>query len=96
MMNAPARSAAYHAINSERDYQDEQRGNAKRHAGKPPMQPGEFILCMEKCLADARTMWYAPDGGTACLPYIRKVAALGVACMEAHGAPCREPAFKDV
>lgn len=83
------RSQVYAAIDSERDYQDAQRGNAKRHTDKPPMVPGEYILCMEKCLQDARDAWYKPDGGVACLDYIRKVAALGVACMEANGASPR-------
>lgn len=84
------RTEVYSAINTERDYQDAQRGNAKRHEGQPAMTPGEYILCMEKCLADARTAWYAPDGGVKCLDHVRKVAALGVSCMELHGAPHRE------
>lgn len=83
------REQVYHAINSERNYQDRQLGNAKRHEGQPPMTPGEFILCMEKCLEDARTAWYTPYGGVACLDNIRKVVATGVQCMELHGAPLR-------
>lgn len=84
------RGSVYSAIDSERDYQDAGRGNAKRHEGRPEMTPGEYLLCMEKCLADARTAWYAPDGGTACLDHVRKVSALGVACMELYGAPFRD------
>lgn len=84
------REAVYAAVDSERTYQDAQRGNAKRHEGQPQMTPGEVILCMEKCLEDARDAWYAPTGGTDCLPYIRKVAALGVQAMENYGAPLRE------
>lgn len=81
----------YGAIDGERDYQDAQSGNAKRHAGAPPkLSPGEVILCAEKCLADARDAWYRPDGGTACLPYLRKVAALAVQALENYGAPMRE------
>ena len=53
------------------------------------MTPGEFILCMEKCLADARAEWYKPNGGVSCLDHVRKVTALGVQCMEIHGAPLR-------
>lgn len=78
------------AVLSEREYQDDQRGNAKRHEGQPPMTPGELILCMEKCLEDARRAWYAPDGGEACLPHVRKVTALGFQCMERYGAPHRK------
>ncbi len=82
----PYRSEVYAVIDGERDYQDAGRGNAKRHDG---MTPGEFILCMEKCLQDARVAWYAPNGGVACLDHVRKVSALGVQCMEVHGAPAR-------
>lgn len=85
----PTREKVYSVIDGERDYQEAQKGNAKRHEGQPKMTPGEFILCMEKLLADARTAWYAPDGGVACLDPLRKVTALGVACMELHGAPPR-------
>lgn len=84
------KSEVYVAIESERSYQDAQAGNAKRHTNQPPMTPGELILCMEKCLTDARDAWYKPDGGIGCLPYIRKVTALGVQCMERFGAPQRE------
>jgi hypothetical protein len=83
------REQVFAAINTERAYQEAQIGNSKRHEGQPPMTPGEYILCMEKCLADARVTWYAPDGGAACLDHVRKVAALAVSCMELHGAPER-------
>lgn len=83
------RIEVYNVIDGERAYQNEQRGNAKRHEDQPAMTPGEYILCMEKCLADARDAWYKPDGGVACMQHIRKVSALGVAAMELHGAPPR-------
>jgi len=85
------RALAYRAIDSERDYQDAGRGNARRHEGRAEMTPGEIILASEKCLADARAAWYAPDGGTACLDHLRKVAALAVKAMELYGAPLRPP-----
>lgn len=80
------RAEVYAAIDSERTYQDEQLGNAKRHTDQPVMTPGELLLCMEKCLADAREAWYKPNGGDACLPYVRKVAGLAVQTMERWGA----------
>jgi len=86
----PTQSLVIDAVLGERDYQDQQLGNAKRHEGQPPMTPGEYILCMEKCLQDARTEWYKPDGGKSCLDFVRKVTALGFGCMELHGAPRRE------
>lgn len=86
----PTRQFVYAAVDSERAYQNAGAGNAQRHAGAPKtMSPGEFILCMEKTLQDARTAWYAPDGAIACLEYIRKTVALGVQAMEIHGAPHR-------
>ncbi len=85
----PSRKEVYNTINGERDYQDAGHGNAKRHAGMPDMTPGEYLLCMEVCLEDARQAWYQPDGGHFCLEFVRKVTALGVACMELHGAPRR-------
>lgn len=83
------RNEVYAIVDSERDYQTDQQGNAKRHEGQSPMTPGELILCMEKCLNDARNIWYTPDGGVNCLEYVRKVTALGVQCMERFGAPYR-------
>jgi hypothetical protein len=89
-LQAP-RFAAYAAIDSERDYQDAGLGNAARHEGAPPhLLPGEVILCMEKCLSDAREAWYRPDGATNALPFLRKVSALGVQAMERYGAPLRD------
>ena len=84
-----SRGEVYAAINTERDYQDAGKGNAKRHEGRAQMTPGEIILCMGKLLDDARTAWYAPDGGVACLDHVRKVTAMGVQCMELYGAPPR-------
>jgi hypothetical protein len=84
------RSDVYSVIDGERAYQDAGQGNALRHEDMPGMTPGEFILCMEKCLADARNEWYKPEGGKTSLAFIRKVTALGVQAMERHGAPRRE------
>lgn len=85
------RNDVYNVIDGEREYQNGGHGNAQRHANAPPqLTPGEVILCMEKCLADARDAWYKPNGATACLPFIRKTAALAVQVMENYGAPARE------
>lgn len=89
------REEAFEAINSERSYQDAGAGNAQRHPGMPAMTPGEYLLCMEHALAEARTLWYRPDGSKLCLESVRKVAALGVACMELYGAPMRPPVNRE-
>lgn len=85
-----SRAEVFSAIDGERAYQDEGRGNAKRHEGSPVMNPGECILCLEHLVVEARNAWYKPDGGKACLPHIRKLAAVAVQCMENYGAPERE------
>ena len=91
MIRTPEREAAYNAIDSERDYQDAGKGNANRHANAPDrLLPGEIILAMEVCLADARAAWYKPDGGKACLPFLRKCGRLAVQALENYGAPQRE------
>ncbi len=83
------RNEVFDAIHSERAYQDAGKGNALRHENMPAMTPGEYILCMERCLNAARETWYRPDGGVKCLEDVRKVTALGVAMMELYGAPQR-------
>lgn len=54
------------------------------------MTPGEFILCMEETLRDARERWSEPGGDKKCLDSIRKTAALGVQCMEVYGIQQRQ------
>lgn len=85
------RAVVYDVIDGERAYQDRGAGNAKRHENQPPvMTPGEYLLCMEEVFEQARAAWYKPDGSRVCLESVRKIAALGVACMEHHGAPPRQ------
>lgn len=87
----PTRNEAFAALNSERDYQDAGRGNAKRHENAAPnLTPGECLFCIEEIAAQARAAWYKPDGGTAILPFMRKIGAVAVQCMENYGAPPRE------
>lgn len=84
------RAEVYAVVDGERDYQDARKGNAKRHDGQPDMRVDGYILCMEKCLDDARNAWYkGGTGGKDSLEFIRKVTALGVAAMEYFGAPPR-------
>lgn len=85
------REEVYAAVDSEREYQIQQCGNALRHFDQPrDMTIGEHLLCMEKCLADARNAWYkGGTGGIDSLDFVRKVTALGVSCMELWGAPPR-------
>lgn len=87
------RGEALNAILSERRYQEAQQGNAARHEGFGPRthHPAEMILYMEKCLADAREAVYrGTTGAVDCLPFVRKVGGLALACLEENGAPQRE------
>lgn len=85
-----SREDVYAAIDSERDYQNRGAGNAQRDPAKPPMTTAEYILLMEQCLSDAREAFYHPQLQKFVTSHVRKVAALGVACMENHGAPHRK------
>lgn len=87
------RSEVYAAIDSERDYQEMRIvRDGSTASPESPHTPEEYLLYMEHYMglarATASTVW-----GPACKPAIldamRKVIALGVACMEAHGAPHR-------
>ncbi len=82
------RAIVYQRIDTERDYQDEKWPGT--------LTVGEFVLLLEEYAAKARREWVADRFPVCCRPdmgvlhVVREVTALGVACMEAHGAPARE------
>jgi hypothetical protein len=90
----PTREEVFKAINSERKYQEkwdkEREDNPKLDSYKDKDKSIEtWILWMEEYLSKARTgATNSIDKGSP-LENIRKVIALGVACMEYHGAPTR-------
>ena len=90
------REDVYASIDSEIAYQKTGLGNSARPLGEPTvMSVAEAILYMEKCLSDARDAAYRGiNGGQEALPFIRKVTALGVTCLEDHGAPLRDASRK--
>lgn len=85
-----SRRDVYAAIDSERDYQDMRK---TRDQGQEFHSTEEFLLYMEHYMHLARetasTTW-GPTAKAKTLEIIRKVTALGVACMEVNGAPQRE------
>lgn len=91
-LNSDGRDAAYDAIDSERDYQDALRGVSGK-ASPRDNRVKAFILYMGEYLDRARriaaTDW-SPACDDKCLIQIRKVASLGVAIMESHGAPLQK------
>jgi len=96
------RKDVYKAIDGERDYQ--QKWEDAESKGKH--ETGAFILFMEHYLKEARRLESTLENGGNGVPashhlgrdvrpegsldFVRKVTALGVACMEQNGAPQRE------
>lgn len=81
------RRDVYEALDSEREYQ------AQKWAGHTHSIE-EYVLYMEHYLMLLRTHcsmtdFQDPANVSEALSGVRKVAALGVACMEEHGAPAR-------
>lgn len=70
------------AVASERNYQ-EAKWPGHTHT------VAEYILIMEKCLADAKKAWIGNGGDYHALDEVRQIVAVGVCCMEHHGAPPR-------
>lgn len=84
--NTSARDQVYAVINGERDYQDMRKS---RDSGAPSHSVEEYLLYMEDYLQEARRVasrTWGPDAKPATLDIVRKVTALGVACMEDNGA----------
>jgi hypothetical protein len=83
------RAAAYRAIDSERDYQNQVWANHTNN-GPNALSIGEFILLADEYVTQARQQWSKePRPERAALNTMRKIAAIAVNCMEQHGAPVR-------
>jgi hypothetical protein len=86
------RRQVYDVIDSERDYQDKIWDNLNKTINNP----SSFILWMEEYLSHARKLASTKDerkgteGCSEIMDTIRKVTALGVACMEINDAPHRK------
>lgn len=85
----PTREQVFEAINSERAYQEA----LKDAAGKITEHDiSGYMIFMEDYLAEARRIAardWSDDCNVNVLNKLRAVVALGVACLEIHGAPCR-------
>lgn len=92
MTRSVQREAAYAAIDSERYYQDG-RWNPSTTSSGGKHEVGAWLLFMQDYLEEARhqiSRGADPAASLAALNTIRKITAMGVACMEDHGAPKRE------
>jgi hypothetical protein len=92
-MTTATRSEVYAAIDSERDYQNmRMTRDGSTSSEAHPHEHESFLLYMEHYLHLARekaSMTWGPQAALDTMEVVRKVVALGVACMEAHGAPQR-------
>jgi hypothetical protein len=84
------RTDVYDALDTERDYQQ------KKFGGDAPRSVGDFLVYMQDYLTEAvRQATRDPSSqesntvSYATLETVRKITAIGVACMEQHGAPQR-------
>lgn len=83
------REDVYRAIDSERDYQEMRK---QRDGGNHHHSPTEFLVYMKSYLneaLEAAARKWGPSCNPAILEIVRKVTALGIACMEENGAPQR-------
>lgn len=86
------RQDVYQAIDGERAYQD-YRWNESTTSTAGKHSVTEFLAFMRDYLDEALhlvTRTAEPEASDRALHIVRKVATLGVACMEQHGAPRRE------
>jgi hypothetical protein len=77
-------------IDEERAHQDRKWGTVEQH----PHEVGGYLLLMQKLLTEAAFAWSGQRGDEGALDELRKVVAVGVACMEQHGFVERSPLSK--
>ncbi len=82
-----SRAEVFQLIADEREYQDKVWPKAGLGVGK--QTPTEFAVYMEQYLREGFAHVTHNPGHEGLLSAIRKVTALGVACMEEFGAPAR-------
>ena len=71
----------FSVIHDERVFQDRKWGTIQEHGH----EVGAYLLLIQKLLDDAKVAWATRRGDTGALDELRKVVAVGVACMEEHG-----------
>lgn len=86
------RAEVYAAIDGERDYQEARKASEGSTSYNGSHTPEEFLIYMNDYLAEANhaaaRVW-GKDCKPAILNILRKVTALGVACMEENGVVVR-------
>ncbi len=87
------RADVYKLIDGERDYQDSLWPTP---AAVPHHSVGDYLIMLRYYGRLADAAWTANAGDAPALNVIRKITAIGVHCMEEHGAPVREWWHRDV
>lgn len=73
------------AVIGERSFQDRKWGTIEDHTH----EVGSWLTIMRCLLSDAEKAYMSQRGDNGALDELRKVVAVGVACMEQHGVPSR-------
>ena len=71
------------AVHDERVYLNRKWGTIFEH----PHEVGGYLTLMRKLLGDAEAAWSTQRGDIGALDEIRKIVAVGIACMEQHAPP---------
>lgn len=75
------------AVQDERVYQNRKWGTTDHH----PHEVGGYLTIIRKLSADADAAWSSARGDIAALDEVRKIIAVGIACLEQHGPVPRSP-----
>jgi len=81
------RQEVFSTINDERVFQDRKWGTIQEH----PHEVGSWLTIMRQLLNDAERAYVSQRGDFGAIDELRKVVAVGVACMEQHGTVPRPP-----
>jgi hypothetical protein len=90
------RTAAFKAINTERNFQEALKAQV---GGHPPKSIECYVLYMDSYMEKLKQQLsfdWSPRCSERSLDILRKVAALAVACMEEHGAIPRKFEIADI
>ncbi len=75
------RQEVFSVITDERVFQDRKWGTVEDH----PHEVGSWLTILRQLLNDAERAYMSQRGDIGALDEVRKVVAVGVACMEQHG-----------
>lgn len=93
-MRTPIREEVYRCLDGERDYQDSKAPTSETGGNHTIV---EFAYYMEGYMADMKQVashTWGPEATTKCLDILRKITAMGVACMEQNGCVPRSDLWK--